>query len=194
MLLHPAADAEGALAGLNAYCACRSPAFLLRRPNLGPRAFTAGWHFDFTVAYVGAGFITPLSVRCARCCRRRMQQCEVPCTGRCSNTEISGACGRMCGLLRRLCGQARVQPKAGMTTVSVSRQVNYSMMVGAILSWGFAWPLVRNRAGDWYPILPAATASYSFQGFAAYPVFWSLGLYLGDGGYQMIKMCAPPTQ
>ncbi len=65
------------------------------------------------------------------------------------------------------------------------------MMVGAILSWGFAWPLVRNRAGDWYPILPAATASYSFQGFSAYPVFWSLGLYLGDGGYQMIKMCAP---
>ena len=62
-------------------------------------------------------------------------------------------------------------------------------MVGAILSWGFAWPLVRNRAGDWYPILPASTASYSFQGFAAYPIFWSLGLYLGDGGYQMIKMC-----
>ena len=37
-------------------------------------------------------------------------------------------------------------------------------MVGAILSWGFAWPLVRNRAGDWYPILPATVASYSFQG------------------------------
>ena len=25
-------------------------------------------------------------------------------------------------------------------------------------------------------------------GFAAYPIFWSLGLYLGDGGYQMVKM------
>ncbi len=51
------------------------------------------------------------------------------------------------------------------TELSCGRaQVNYSMMVGAILSWGFAWPLVRNRAGDWYPILPATTASYSFQG------------------------------
>ena len=84
-------------------------------------------------------------------------------------------------------------PVRGTLTGSVwPWQVNYSMMVGAILSWGIAWPLVRNRAGDWYPILPASTASYSFQGFAAYPIFWSLGLYLGDGGYQMLKMCAPP--
>ena len=36
----------------------------VRRPNLGPHAYIKGWHFDFTVAYVGAGFITPLSVRC----------------------------------------------------------------------------------------------------------------------------------
>ena len=42
---------------------CQSYAPLSRRPNLGPRAYTAGWHFDFTVAYIGAGFITPLSVR-----------------------------------------------------------------------------------------------------------------------------------
>lgn len=27
------------------------------------RAFNAGWYFDFTLAYVGAGFITPLAVR-----------------------------------------------------------------------------------------------------------------------------------
>ena len=70
------------------------------RPNLGIKAYNAGWHFDFNLAYVGAGFITPLSV-------------------------------------------------------------NYSMMVGAIVSWGLAWPLLRNRAGDWYP---AGLPSYSFQG------------------------------
>jgi hypothetical protein len=32
------------------------------RPNLGAKAFAAGWYFDFNLAYVGAGFITPISV------------------------------------------------------------------------------------------------------------------------------------
>ena len=31
------------------------------------RAFDAGWYFDFTIAYIGAGFITPLAVRCRSC-------------------------------------------------------------------------------------------------------------------------------
>ena len=56
-------------------CSCQ------RRPNLGPRAFTAGWHFDFTVAYVGAGFITPLSVRCAQLSYSTQpvtHQCDTP--------------------------------------------------------------------------------------------------------------------
>ena len=77
-----------------------------RRPNLGARAFAAGWYFDFSLAYVGAGFITPLSV-------------------------------------------------------------NYSMMVGAVVSSGIAWPLLRNRAGDWFP---AGLGLYNFQGEFAYHV------------------------
>ena len=174
-----------------------------RRPNLGAKAFAAGWWFDFNLAYVGVGFITPLSV-------------------------------------------------------------NYSMMVGAILSWGIAYPLLRNKAGDWYP---TGLGSNNFRGEFAYhvstsprpvslflpfrfnsamltsckailvvvqaqswelagdqllkllgrgalacqqrlfvqsafsgelgmtfpvspswQVFWSIALYLGDGGYQIIKM------
>jgi OPT family oligopeptide transporter len=95
-------------------------------PNLGAKAFAAGWYFDFNLAYVGAGFITPISV-------------------------------------------------------------NYSMMVGAILSWGIAWPLLRNRAGDWYPAdLP--NPANNFQGEFAYHVFWSIALFLGDGAYQIVKM------
>lgn len=54
-------------------------------------------------------------------------------------------------------------------------QVNYSMMVGAILSWGIAWPLIANRAGDWYPAdLP--NPGNNFQGAFAYHVFWSIAL------------------
>ncbi len=42
--------------------------------------------------------------------------------------------------------------------------VNVSMMIGAILSWGIAWPLLENRAGDWYPL---GLASHSFRGLFA---------------------------
>lgn len=27
--------------------------------------------------------------------------------------------------------------------------VNWSMLLGAILSWGIMWPLIEQRAGDW---------------------------------------------
>ena len=67
------------------------------------RAYNAGWYFDFTIAYIGAGFITPLAV-------------------------------------------------------------NVSMMIGAVLSWGLAWPLLENRAGEWYP---TGLAYHSFRGLFA---------------------------
>jgi hypothetical protein len=67
------------------------------------RAYNAGWYFDFTIAYIGAGFITPLAV-------------------------------------------------------------NVSMMIGACLSWGLAWPLLMNRAGEWYP---TGLAYHSFRGLFA---------------------------
>ena len=28
--------------------------------------------------------------------------------------------------------------------------VNWSMLLGAILSWGFMWPMLEKRAGDWW--------------------------------------------
>lgn len=40
----------------------RRMCFRTCRPNLGAKAFAAGWYFDFNWAYVGAGFITPISV------------------------------------------------------------------------------------------------------------------------------------
>ncbi len=29
--------------------------------------------------------------------------------------------------------------------------VNVSLLLGAILSWGLMWPLIRNHQGNWYP-------------------------------------------
>ena len=48
--------------------------------------------------------------------------------------------------------------------VCIGAQVNVSMMIGAVLSWGLAWPLLKNRAGDWYP---TGLASHSFRGLFA---------------------------
>lgn len=78
-------------------------------------------------------------------------------------------------------------------------QVNYSMMVGAILSWGIAWPLLNNRAGSWYPAdLP--NPANNFQGPFAYHVrlllphraerqficclFWLMGVWKRWAGCQ----------
>lgn len=30
-------------------------------------------------------------------------------------------------------------------------QVTYSLMVGAILSYGIMWPLIEGKQGDWFP-------------------------------------------
>jgi hypothetical protein len=45
--------------------------------------------------------------------------------------------------------------------------VNWSMLVGALLSWGFMWPLMARKEGDWYP---AGLDSHDFRGLFGYKV------------------------
>lgn len=45
--------------------------------------------------------------------------------------------------------------------------VNWSMLLGAILSWGFMWPMMAKKEGDWYP---AGLDSHDFQGLFGYKV------------------------
>ena len=52
-------------------------------------------------------------------------------------------------------------PKLKVELLVYMMQVNISMMIGAVLSWGMAWPLIHNRAGSWYP---AGLPSHSFRG------------------------------
>lgn len=46
--------------------------------------------------------------------------------------------------------------------------VNVSVLLGAIISWGMMWPLIGNRAGDWYP---AGLKSTNFRGLYGYKVY-----------------------
>lgn len=46
--------------------------------------------------------------------------------------------------------------------------VNCSVLLGAIISWGFLWPLISQHAGDWYP---ADLGSNDFKGLYGYKVW-----------------------
>ncbi|KDP41791.1 hypothetical protein JCGZ_26809 [Jatropha curcas] len=65
--------------------------------------------------------------------------------------------------------------------------VNVSVLLGAIISWGFLWPFISQHAGDWYP---ADLGSNDFKGLYGYKVFISIALVLGDGLYNLIKIIA----
>ncbi|KAI3457815.1 hypothetical protein Pfo_014478 [Paulownia fortunei] len=63
--------------------------------------------------------------------------------------------------------------------------VNCSVLLGAIISWGFLWPFISQQAGDWYP---ADLGSNDFKGLYGYKVFIAISLILGDGLYNLIKI------
>ncbi|XWS40568.1 hypothetical protein CRYUN_Cryun17cG0006700 [Craigia yunnanensis] len=63
--------------------------------------------------------------------------------------------------------------------------VNCSVLLGAIISWGFLWPFISSHAGDWYP---SGLESNNFKGLYGYKVFIAIALILGDGLYNLIKI------
>ncbi|KAJ3675800.1 hypothetical protein LUZ60_004842 [Juncus effusus] len=63
--------------------------------------------------------------------------------------------------------------------------VNCSVLLGAIISWGFLWPFISTKAGDWYP---QDLESNDFKGLYGYKVFVAISLILGDGLYNLIKI------
>ncbi|KAK1319144.1 putative metal-nicotianamine transporter YSL6 [Acorus calamus] len=69
--------------------------------------------------------------------------------------------------------------------------VNCSVLLGAIISWGFLWPFISQYAGDWYP---ADLGSNDFKGLYGYKVFIAIALILGDGLYNLIKIILLTTR
>ncbi len=45
--------------------------------------------------------------------------------------------------------------------------VNVSMMLGSILTWGFLWPYIADKSGDWYA---AGLNEHDFKGLFGYKV------------------------
>ncbi|KAG6556206.1 hypothetical protein Mapa_002147 [Marchantia paleacea] len=63
--------------------------------------------------------------------------------------------------------------------------VNCSVVFGALLSWGFMWPLINTREGDWFP---SGLGQSDFKGLYGYKVFIAIALVLGDGLYNFVKI------
>ena len=62
--------------------------------------------------------------------------------------------------------------------------VNWSMLLGAVISWGIMWPLLKQKAGDWYP---AGLSSKDLKGMFGYKVWLTLALLMGEGIYMLGK-------
>lgn len=46
-----------------------------------------------------------------------------------------------------------------------SHRVNLSLILGAVISWGVMWPLIRGLKGDWYPSSLPESNMRSLQGY-----------------------------
>ncbi|XXG43315.1 hypothetical protein AAC387_Pa01g3377 [Persea americana] len=66
-----------------------------------------------------------------------------------------------------------------------SHLVNLSLLLGAVISWGVMWPLLRGLKGDWYS---ASLPESSMRSLEGYKVFISIALILGDGLYNFLKI------
>lgn len=94
-----------------------------------------------------------------------------------------------------------------------SHLVNLSLLLGAVLSWGVMWPLIRGLRGEWFPRNSPDTSMESLDGYkvrenllisngisqgnhvsilicgtASLQVFISISLILGDGLYNFLKV------
>ncbi|XP_048138145.1 metal-nicotianamine transporter YSL3 isoform X2 [Rhodamnia argentea] len=69
--------------------------------------------------------------------------------------------------------------------------VNLSLLLGAVLSWGIMWPLIRGLKGEWYPSTLSESSMKSLNG---YKVFISISLILGDGLYNFLKILGSTGQ
>ncbi|CAA0843242.1 Metal-nicotianamine transporter YSL1 [Striga hermonthica] len=71
------------------------------------------------------------------------------------------------------------------TGMICSHLVNLSLLLGAVLSYGIMWPLIRNLKGEWFP---ADVSENSMRSLNGYKVFISIALLLGDGLYNFVKI------
>eukprot|EP00878_Enallax_costatus_P027358 GHUV01029438.1.p1 GENE.GHUV01029438.1~~GHUV01029438.1.p1 ORF type:complete len:402 (+),score=44.57 GHUV01029438.1:959-2164(+) len=69
--------------------------------------------------------------------------------------------------------------------------VNWSMLLGAILSNGIMWPLMAKKEGDWYP---SDLKPHDFKGLFGYKVFLTIAILMGEGMYMVLRVLASTSR
>ncbi|XP_020581393.1 probable metal-nicotianamine transporter YSL7, partial [Phalaenopsis equestris] len=62
--------------------------------------------------------------------------------------------------------------------------INFSLLLGSIISWGILWPYISNKRGQWYD---SNLEESSLLGLNGYKIFISIAMILGDGLFHFIS-------
>uniref|UniRef100_A0A453MVN8 Uncharacterized protein n=1 Tax=Aegilops tauschii subsp. strangulata TaxID=200361 RepID=A0A453MVN8_AEGTS len=63
--------------------------------------------------------------------------------------------------------------------------INFSLLIGSIISWGIMWPFIESKRGDWYD---ANLPNSSLHGLNGYQVFISIAMIMGDGLFNFFSI------
>ncbi|KAL5227147.1 hypothetical protein ABZP36_015412 [Zizania latifolia] len=63
--------------------------------------------------------------------------------------------------------------------------INFSLLIGSIVSWGIMWPYIESKKGSWYD---ARLPKSSLHGLNGYQVFISIAMIVGDGLFNFFSI------
>ncbi|KAF0934956.1 hypothetical protein E2562_029486 [Oryza meyeriana var. granulata] len=63
--------------------------------------------------------------------------------------------------------------------------INFSLLLGSVVSWGIMWPYIESKKGSWYD---ARLPKSSLHGLNGYQVFISIAMIVGDGLFNFFSI------
>uniref|UniRef100_A0A0E0CDW4 Uncharacterized protein n=1 Tax=Oryza meridionalis TaxID=40149 RepID=A0A0E0CDW4_9ORYZ len=63
--------------------------------------------------------------------------------------------------------------------------INFSLLIGSVVSWGIMWPYIESKKGSWYD---AGLPKSSLHGLNGYQVFISIAMIVGDGLFNFFSI------
>jgi uncharacterized oligopeptide transporter (OPT) family protein len=63
--------------------------------------------------------------------------------------------------------------------------INFSLLLGSVVSWGIMWPYIESKRGLWYD---AKLPRSSLHGLNGYQIFISIAMIIGDGLFNFLTI------
>ncbi|KAG2655480.1 probable metal-nicotianamine transporter YSL8 [Panicum virgatum] len=68
--------------------------------------------------------------------------------------------------------------------------INFSLLLGSVVSWGLMWPYIESKRGLWYD---AKLPRSSLHGLNGYQIFISIAMIIGDGLFNFLVILVRTT-